>query len=217
VIRPQGDALVADCRLTGSRQLANQADPQTTIHFTGRVRLTKKRPEAVRSLPPAGPDGASITATDIYRLYFHGPAYQVLGQAWRDGDRIIGQMAEGLPNNHHPAELSTLVAPRLIELCFQTAGLWEMGLQDRMGLPQSVHHVKLLRDPAQSKLYAVVTPGSDQGSFDGEVVDAAGNQYLHLRGYRTVALPNSVDAKVLKVLQTAATNVDERRAVAVDA
>ena len=36
------------------------------------------------------------------------------------------------------------MAPRLIELCFQTAGFWEMGVQSRMGLPQHIDRVSLL-------------------------------------------------------------------------
>jgi hypothetical protein len=96
------------------------------------------------------------------------------------------------------------MAPRLIELCFQTAGLWEMSAQNRFGLPQDVHQVSLLRAPAlaESQLYAVVTPNPDQGTFDAEVVDTKGNCYVQLSGYRTAALPNSVDAEPFKVLHT---------------
>jgi hypothetical protein len=32
-------------------------------------------------------------------------------------------------------------------------------------------------------------------------VDTAGNLYVHLSGYRTVALPNAIDAGPLKALQ----------------
>ena len=144
-----------------------------------------------------------IEAADIYRIYFHGPAYQVLERAWWDGKRMVGQMAEGLPGNHQPSEQPTLMAPRLIELCFQTAGLWEMGVQSRMGLPQHVAaSLACVRAPelAEGRLYAVVTPDPEQGSFDAEVVDTTGNRYVQLSGYRTVALPNSVDAEPLKAL-----------------
>ena len=41
----------------------------------------------------------------------------------RDGRRDVLD----LPGNHMPADRPTLMSPRLIELCFQTAGLWEMG------------------------------------------------------------------------------------------
>ena len=54
---------------------------------------------------------------------------------------MVGEMAKGLPGNHQPPEQPTLMAPRLIELCFQTAGLWEMGAQNRFGLPQHVEQV----------------------------------------------------------------------------
>ena len=56
-------------------------------------------------------------------------------------------------------------------------------------------------DLAEGRLYAVVTPNPMRGSFDAEVVDTKGNRYVQLSGYRTVALPNGVDAEPLKALQ----------------
>ena len=198
-IHPQRDGLLADCRLTGRRSLPNQAEPQVTTHFTAQVRLTKQTPKAV-TVPALGlPEGHIIEAADIYRLYFHGPAYQVVERAWWDGHRMIGLMAKGLPANHLPSELPTLMAPRLIELCFQTAGVWEMGVQGRMGLPLHIDRISSLLLPASEsdgdRLYAVVTPDRIRGSFDAEVVDTKGNRYLQLSGYRTVALPSAVDAE----------------------
>jgi hypothetical protein len=177
-----------------------------TTHFTARVRLTK-RAATKESGPALGtPEGNIIESADIYRLYFHGPAYQVVERAWWDGTRITGLMATGLRNNHHPAELPTLMAPRLIELCFQTAGVWEMGVEGRMGLPLHIDRVSLLmRDPesAEGRLYAVITPNLNDGTFDAEVVDAKGTRYLQLKGYRTVAVPGAVDAGRLKALHEA--------------
>jgi NAD(P)-dependent dehydrogenase (short-subunit alcohol dehydrogenase family)/acyl carrier protein len=205
VIYPERDALLAECHLTGHRPLSNQAELQVTTHFTARVRMTKQSPQEVAGPALGSPDGHIIEAADIYRLYFHGPAYQIVERAWWDGSQIVGLMAKGLTANHLPSALPTLMAPRLIELCFQTAGLWEMGTQGRMGLPQHVDGVALLRAPelADTRLYAVVTPNPDCGSFDAEVVDAKGNRYLQLSGYRTVAIPNAVDAERLKALRAA--------------
>jgi len=203
-IRAQGDALVADCRLMGVRSLPNQAEPQVVTHFTARVRLAKQ-PPAAATVPALGtPAGHAIEAGDIYRLYFHGPAYQVIERAWWDSSRVVGLMAQGLRNNHHPTELPAVMAPRVIELCFQTAGLWDMGVQGRMGLPRQVDRVSLLRDPnrAEGRLYSVVIPHADRGCFDAEVVDTKGNCYLRLSGYRTVAVPDAVDAEGLKMLQS---------------
>jgi hypothetical protein len=193
--------------LIAHRTLPNQPEPQITTHFTGRVRLAKNAPSPITTAAMGTPTGAVIEAAEIYRLYFHGPAYQVIERAWWDGYRIIGMLSNHLPANHQPADLPTLIAPRLIELCFQTAGLWEMGVQGRMGLPQHVDEVRMLRstDKAESRLYAVVTPHPSRGAFDADVVDTAGNLYIRLLGYRTVALPNAVDAGRLKGLQSAMT------------
>ena len=125
VFYPQGDALTADCRLIGSRPLPNQAEPQVTTHFTAHVRLTKQPQDGgwLHRHRMSRP-GSIMEAADIYRVYFHGPAYQVLAAGvagWKIG--IIGLMAKNLPDNHHPAERPAVASPRLIELCFQTAGL----------------------------------------------------------------------------------------------
>jgi hypothetical protein len=200
VFHPQGATVVADCRLIGCRKLPIQTEPQITTHFTARVRLTKQRTQAVTVPAPGLPVGSTKEAADIYSVYFHGPAYRVLERAWSDGNRILGQMAAGLPSDHEPSEQPMLMAPRLMELCFQTAGIWELGVRGRAGLPGHIHRVSVCRAPDMTKgpLYAVVTPDRDGESFDADVVDATGNVFVHLSGYRTVALFNSVDAEPSK-------------------
>jgi hypothetical protein len=110
-----------------------------------------------------------------------------------------------LPANHLPSDLPTLIAPRWIELCFQTAGIWELGVQGRMGLPQHIDRLSFslpAAEPADTRVYAVVTP-NHRGGFDAEVVDAKGNRYLQLSGYRTAVFPEAVNAEHLKALQAA--------------
>jgi hypothetical protein len=78
-----------------------------------------------------------------------------------------------------------------------------MGVQGRMGLPLHIDRVAVVRpDLIVGRLYAVVTPDLEHGSFNAEVVDASGNCYVELIGYRTVALPGAVDSERLKALQT---------------
>jgi hypothetical protein len=203
---PVEGAVLADCRLLGYRTTKKQAEPEVTTHFTACVRLTQQPPAS--SVAPAiqARTDQTIVAADIYRVYFHGPAYQVLERAWKAGAQVIGQMPQSLPVHHSPSERPLLVSPRLIELCFQTAGIWEMGVRERMGLPQLIEQVRFWRTPesADGQLYAVVTPNPESGSFDAEVVDAAGNRYLQLTGYRTVALPNSLKAEELKAMHAIA-------------
>jgi len=202
---PDGDSLVADCRLTGSRSVPNQPGPSVTTHFTGRVRLVSRLPEGITANLPHAPNGGGVSALDIYRIYFHGPAYQVLQRVWRDGATTVGLMAEALPDNHLPFQLATLMTPRLIELCFQTAGIWEIGTTGHMGLPQHIDRVSALRipDAGSGRLQAVVNPHREAGSFDARVLDASGNVYVDLHGYRTVELPAGIDAADRKPLREA--------------
>ncbi len=201
-IHPQGETLVAQCRLTASRKLPNQTEPQTTTHFTARVRLTRQRPIEATAPPPVLPSGPVQETTDIYRVFFHGPSYRVVERAWREGSRMVGQMAEGLPSDHEPSGLPTVMAPRFVELCFQTVGLWELGVHGRADLPAYIRQVCVYRQPdlAQGPFYAVVTPDPEQGCFDADVLDTAGNVFIRLNGYRTVASSNGVTAEPSKVL-----------------
>ena len=200
---PERDGLVADCRLTGQRVLASQAETRVETHFTGRVRLAKQLREMAAGPAAGAPRGSAIEAEDIYRVYFHGPAYRVLKRAWWDENGAVGEMAAGLPDDHHPSDQPLVMAPRLIELCFQTAGLFEMAVQHRMGLPRHVDRVSLYRAPdaAAGPLFAVVTADPVGGSFDADVVDGAGSQYLHVSGYRTVVFREDVDARVFTPAQ----------------
>jgi acyl transferase domain-containing protein/NAD(P)-dependent dehydrogenase (short-subunit alcohol dehydrogenase family)/acyl carrier protein len=201
-VHPQGDRAIAECRLMGERPVPN-AESQRRTHFTARVILTKRPMLEISPRVFIQPSGSRVEAADIYRVYFHGPAYQVLEKAWWDGKRVVGLLAQGLPPNHHPSELPTIIAPRLIELCFQTSGVWELCVQGQMGLPQYVHQISLFPPPnvVEGRLYAVVIPGVPQQSFAAEVLDEKGNCYLSLNGYQTVVLPNLVDAKRLRSLQ----------------
>ncbi|HSW50358.1 MAG TPA: SDR family NAD(P)-dependent oxidoreductase, partial [Bryobacteraceae bacterium] len=200
-----GDGVSAECRLMGRRHLAGQSEPQETTHFTARVLLSPNPPEWRLTQPPRPTGNSVVEAASIYRVFFHGPAYQVVERVWHDGLRVIGEMAAQLPPNHLPAERATVMAPRLIELCLQTAGIWEVGLDGRMGLPRRIGRVSVIAETEQSegRLYAVVTPNPGEGTFDAEVVDSAGNVHLHLSGYSTIALDTKVEAGPFRALHTA--------------
>jgi hypothetical protein len=83
-------------------------------------------------------------------------------------------------------------------LCFQTAGLWEMAVQHRMGLPLQVGSVRVFATPGPDAgpLYAIVTPDPAAGTFDAFVVDQAGTRYVHMIGYRTATLREDLDPDV---------------------
>ena len=200
LVRPDGAELVAECRLEAERVLAGADAPQRTVHFTGMVRLARQAPAGERAEVPSSPD-PTVSAEDVYRLYFHGPAYQVVAGAWRYGDGAAARFAIDLPADREPASEPSVLGPRLIELCFQTAGLCEAAQFDRLGLPLHVTRLRLYAQPVErGSLVALASPGSD--GYVCTVVDADGEVILRLDGYRTVALPDAIATNVLRPIQS---------------
>jgi acyl transferase domain-containing protein/NAD(P)-dependent dehydrogenase (short-subunit alcohol dehydrogenase family)/acyl carrier protein len=199
------DEVIAECRLTGSRTLHGQTAPEITTHFGARIRLAAGKIQSVKEEKPACFNGETkVEAPDVYSIYFHGPAYQVIQNAWKSGEQIVAQYAKNLPDNHVPAELPAIVSPRLIELCFQTASLSGLAMQSRLGLPYGIQELKVFSLPENmdESFFALITVNSD-GSYDGKLMDGKGNVYMMLRGYKTMDLPDPVQADLLKPLQRA--------------
>jgi hypothetical protein len=197
-VHPDGNGdLIARTMLRSVRELGKPGmSPQEKIHFTADVRLTRNSLEApkVDFVPPSA-DMLPITAPDIYRIYFHGPAYQVLERVQVEGDRAVGLMTANLPANASPADTASLMAPRLIELCFQTAGIWEIRTKGALALPMAIEAVTTYRQPEAAnggRLYALVQTLEGGARFNAQVVDESGQVYVDLTGYRTVQLPGSV-------------------------
>jgi len=188
VIRPAEDGLVADCSLSASRSLKGDEAPRWTTHFTGSVRLTAEPPPHERDETPTKRPGRYVKHDDIYRVYFHGPAYQVLDEGWRYDGGAVGRLPADLPAGHVPQAAPTATQPRLAELCFQTAGLWEIGTTGQMPLPAHIDRVVTVGTPRPgATLFAIAYPATN-GGFDCRVIDANGDVLVHMDGYRTVQL-----------------------------
>jgi hypothetical protein len=202
-VRDGGDGtLVADCRLVGRRTLTG-AGEQEALHFTGRARLAREAPEAPTGAAP-GEGGKAVGHDAVYKVYFHGPAYQVLDRAWRENGNTVGALAPDLPADHEPGEGDTEFVPRLIELCFQTAGVLELGTAGRLALPAHVDRVvRYARADEPGKLFATVSHREEGDGVDAEVVDSDGRVRVRLEGYRTIELPGGVDEDALAPIRAA--------------
>ncbi len=204
----EGENIVAECRLFGTRMLPNQPDPRIETHFTARLRLSRFAPTADPvEAPEPIPAESGIGKDDIYALYFHGPAYQVLERTVKRNGTFVGHFARGLPANHQPARSKTASAPRLLELCFQTAGIAEMQATHRMGLPMAIDRV-VFHCPFDGctgeSFQALVKPSEEvEGAFDATVIDHNGGVRLVMRGYRTAQLPDPVAVERLAALEGA--------------
>jgi acyl transferase domain-containing protein/NAD(P)-dependent dehydrogenase (short-subunit alcohol dehydrogenase family)/acyl carrier protein len=170
-------------------------EPEEKLHFSGVVvlaplALDEQRVQAFhRTDPEIGRDA-------IYRVFFHGPAYRVLDRVEGAGpNQVIGCMTADLPLDTTNPNHGSVVGPRLIELCFQTAGVWEIGHSGQLALPAGVDRVTV-RDPSMNggTLVAEVTahPSAEGLSFNARVRDGEGRVHVELTGYRTSRMPNTL-------------------------
>jgi acyl transferase domain-containing protein/acyl carrier protein/NAD(P)-dependent dehydrogenase (short-subunit alcohol dehydrogenase family) len=204
--RKQGEDIIAECMLLGSRTLHGQSQPEVTTHFTGRVRLVASQPAIGKEKRIPGPNGdLKIDGPQVYRVFFHGPAYQVIDSAWRSDERVIASFSKNLPANHEPSELPLVASPRFVELCFQTASLSGLALQSRLGLPHAFRELKVASLPengTDATYFAAVVTNPD-GSYDVKMVDGQGNVHLTLVGYQTMNLPDPVHKDLVEPFQRA--------------
>jgi hypothetical protein len=170
-----------------------EAPLQERLHFRARLRMTRQPLEPPRiDFQPPQQERLGIGAETIYKVYFHGPAYRVLERAGIDDAGATGLLANALPANASPANAEELAAPRLLELCFQTAGVWLLVRRQTLALPARLGRLRVYTHadgPDGGRLFALVSVRRGGEAFDARVVDEQGRVHLELDDYRTVALP----------------------------
>ncbi|MGE5126000.1 MAG: SDR family oxidoreductase, partial [Betaproteobacteria bacterium] len=197
VAQPGGAAeLVVSAQLRSIVRPRPELPPQERVHFEARVRMRREageKPRVAFKQPPA--KALTIGREAVYAVYFHGPAYQVIERAAVEDASVVASMKEGLGPDTCPANAEAVTAPRLLELLFQAAGLWLLARKKTMALPTRLEAARFHRRPEETmagRLYAQVEAREDGAAFDGRVLDAKGNVYVELVGYRTVALPGEI-------------------------
>jgi acyl transferase domain-containing protein/acyl carrier protein/NAD(P)-dependent dehydrogenase (short-subunit alcohol dehydrogenase family) len=187
-------ALVAEVVLRSVFQPPKPDLPATVKeHFVGKV-LLRREPLAEESVEFRKPKDKAlgIDRERIYKVFFHGPAYQVIERASVDGDTATALMSDDLGPNADPANALELIAPRLVELCFQTAALWSIEKKHVMALPLGLEWTAALHQAEEAngkRLYALVRAINGGETYDAQVVDEDGRVFVTLKGYMTVAMP----------------------------
>ncbi|MBC7792312.1 MAG: SDR family NAD(P)-dependent oxidoreductase, partial [Clostridia bacterium] len=160
-----------------------------TIVFGAHDRLSGP---AIRSLEM--PRDPGIDSQEIYKRYFHGPVFQVIGKVTTFGE----DGAEGRSVAPWPTWLTgighqqMMTMPFARETAFQVAGLWEMAEFGRMALPAGVASIEL-GEPVPAGTEVIVEARRLSSSPNGSVFDiwtrsADGRIHDVMRGYRTVTL-----------------------------
>jgi len=136
-------------------------------------------------------------------VVFHGPAYQVVDEAWQRGSDAVARLARRMHADHTPETGHTTTEPRLAEACFQTAGLWEIGHDGHMALPAHVDLVSIPHRPAPEAELFAIAHRTDDSSFDCQVLDREGDVVLRVNGYRTVGLDSPLPADLQQPIRDA--------------
>ncbi|NJP88729.1 hypothetical protein HCN51_04545 [Nonomuraea sp. FMUSA5-5] len=197
VVTPDGGDLLARCELTAERLLPGQDEPQRTVHFTGNVRLSGSARKGARRDRAPEEGVATMAAPQVYTLFFHGPAYQVVASAWAHGTGAAARMPDDLPPALDP-ERPTVTSPRLVELCFQTAGLAQAARDGVLALPAHVDRVLLHPARPAKDVQALVEAG--EGRYDCVVVNGDGAVLVAVEGYRGTPLPGDLPEEVVRSL-----------------
>jgi NAD(P)-dependent dehydrogenase (short-subunit alcohol dehydrogenase family) len=180
------------------------------VHFSGKVHLEPLHSQKEMTATPPEWNGAyTVKAEEIYRLYFHGPAFQVLDGVQLSGNTVLGKLSTQLPP-FTSGGFDLLSTPVLVELCLQTAGIWEAGKTGTLCLPSSIGFIHLYNSKVDGiPVYAEVTPSKDADGrmcFDARVIDAKGHLFLEISDYKTSPLPYTVEDTILAPMQALVAN-----------
>ncbi len=207
----QAEGLVVNVSLESNVKRWNGSS-EHFLHFSGLVHLSQNtQVTETMGVPPKWENKKSISSEDIYKLYFHGPSFQVLDAAQLTESVVLGRFNKQLKGVYadNPGMFTT---PLLIELCFQTAGLWEIGTTGILALPRSIGNLMLYPQPVNGvAIYAEVKPHVCDGnlSFDARVVDAKGHVFLELTNYQTSQLPYPAEKALVEPMKVLV--ADDRR------
>jgi hypothetical protein len=154
---------------------------------------------APTTIVPECPD-KTVSGEEVYLLYFHGPAFRVVERAWLEGEIMFAIMKRTLPpvfDNGLP-----VAAPRLIELCLQTAGLWEVAVLGRMRIPKQIGRIVLYEkvDEYSTELTAAARKG--RHGINIILFDNEGRICVEVIDYLTAPLPFPVDENAIKKIKS---------------
>ena len=198
---------VFDARLESDLELPTKKI-EHFVHFTGRVHLLSQKSESTHAplLASNWEDSKILRSEDIYKLYFHSPAFQVLEGVTKSGNVLIGKMRSNLPSPMASPDASFLTNPLIGEFCLQTAGVYIAGAQGMLGLPSSIEHLIVYRRATNgATIFSEVTPVEEPGGSvfcNIRAIDAEGKLYLEIKGFRSVFLPYTVEPGLLEPFKT---------------
>lgn len=162
------------------------------VHFEGRIEEAAKIDTSAVVDSDVDWDGA-VAAAEIYRSFFHGPAFQLVAAARFTGATLISRLS----SQQSVAALPELV--RLIEFGLHSAGLLELALSGRMMIP---HHIaRVAVDGPLREAEAVFAEARQRPDGVCDIIVSSDRPILSIKGYATVDLPFPADGAKLGSLR----------------
>ena len=132
-----------------------------------------------------------VTKEEIYKKYFHGPSFQVLGGILRVNEKESLAVYNTTPKPQWPAPKALLANPMLIEAAFQCCGFQDMSVANKMTLPDGIKEVAVFKrdvPPQTLYLYGVNKGLTADGKtlHDAYVFDEQGNVWVEFHGYQAI-------------------------------
>lgn len=211
-----GESATAYIRVTraiGEAQQSFHCDVETrddpvVVHFSAMIACADPKPPSEAMKLDTTDSPLPVQAGDVYALFFHGPAFQVIQRAGLVNNTVVAEVASNLPDlTGEPGDVDGL-APRLIEACLQTAGLLEVATRSRMMIPSRIDSIDFLgeRSALPDRLFTCArrsTASDGADAIDIDVVDPDSASWLQVRGYQTLPLPFASDSMALSDLNNA--------------
>ena len=137
-----------------------------------------------------------VTKEDIYKVYFHGPSFQVLdGILSLEKDKVLGVFKTPKMPLWQTKEENLIANPMAIEAAFQNCGYRDIHFESKMALPDSVDEIIIHdNDRTTDKLYVYsVYKGINaegKSAYDAFVFDEEGKIRIEVINY--VAIPTKI-------------------------
>ncbi len=180
---------------------------ETATHLRAFIPVAVPEEHGARPLgEPNGHEGRlSRGAQEVYPPMFHGPVFQVVGSFDVVDGAVVVQPAAGVPDWSLLAD-GPVLPTALLELVFQSCGVWELEHTGRMMRPRWIDEVSVALSAVPSNAFdsptaTPTTPGTPivrvrprsadptlPRCFDGVATDARGHRLVEVRGYRPTEL-----------------------------
>ncbi|MBR3604180.1 MAG: SDR family NAD(P)-dependent oxidoreductase [Elusimicrobiaceae bacterium] len=133
-----------------------------------------------------------ISKEEIYKKYFHGPSFQVLGGILKADKESSLALYNTTPRPQwSDAEKTLLANPMLIEAAFQCCGFRDMAIENKMTLPDGIKEIAVFhREVPPQKLYLYGRfkglTADGKTLHDAYVFDEQGNVWVEIHGYQAI-------------------------------